>query len=422
MALKRPSSHSLRAFAARFPFKASLPLSPKIFLALLLLILVWTIVPRALETTDNGSDSPARSALDRLSSRLPLIHHRPSAQQLQEDHLITPPDFVLSLEDAHPFCSRYHLRAHNESAVRGSGQHKTHQRKIYDLLLISPSTSIDMIELRIASLYPYVDYFILLETPPAPVPTSPADQPVPRRAHEKAHGTPSTTPDQDAPSLLERIWDSHLSAYHAKLIHHSLSQHSHDFKSGLDYTTTTRNALYTRVIPLLTGPKKVELGDVLLVSDTEELVRPTTMKVLRNCHIPPRTTIRTRKFWYGYQWMQIDSPGVTRDPEGAGNDEDETKNFEAIRRRRGSAGNEWWPHPQATVYQGADTITPDDLRKNRKLDQYVFGDGGWTCHLCYRTISETLLKLGDEGFVWFDGPRWKAAGRLVDKATRGVEL
>lgn len=427
----------MRELAARLPFKVPFANNPKLAIALLVLVAIWTIGPKTADapfTFERLARLPFFTAANNNNNKLSAL------QELQKDSLVTPPDLVLGPEAADTFCSRYHLQRHNASAwmppppAHRPAQRRPSQRRIYDLLLISPTTSADMIELRLASLYPYVDYFVLLEAPPPPpTPDTPppvqGGPPVRRRAAVEgpADGSQQQQQQQDTPSLLDRIWDRQLRAYHPKLIRHSLSQHSHDYKTGLDWTATTRNALYTRVIPLLNGQRKVQPGDVLLVSDAEELVRPVAMKMLRNCDIPDRTTISTRKYWYSFQWMQIDSPGVTRsfDPpvEGAPEaPEDKARRIAAASRKRPNAGNEWWPHPQATVYRGADTIFPDDLRRNRNKDQYVFGDGGWTCHLCYPTITETLFKLGDEDVIWFDGPRWKAAGRVVDRAMNGVEL
>lgn len=434
----------MRELAARLPFKVPFSNNPKLAIALLVLVIIWTIGPKTVKAPRGDGLGPAPvSTLERLT-RLPLLAPRPAAnklsaiQELQKDNLVTPPDLVLDPEAADSFCSHYHLQRHNASAwmppTRRPSQRRPNQRRIYDLLLITPTTSADMIELRLASLYPYVDYFVLLEAPPPPPTAGSADTPPPvqggppvrRRAIEGPADAPQQQ-QQDSPSLIDRIWDDQLRAFQPKLIRHSLSQHSHDYKTGLDWTATTRNALYTRVIPLLNGQRKVQPGDVLLVSDAEELVRPVAMKMLRNCDIPDRTTISTRKYWYSFQWMQIDSPGVTRSFDQPLEGQEEVPEYKARRiaaasRKRPAAGNEWWPHPQATVYRGAETVFPDDLRRNRNKDQYVFGDGGWTCHLCYPTIIETLVKLGEEDVIWFDGPRWKAAGRVVDRAMNGVEL
>lgn len=418
MALKRTAYH-LRALPATLPWK--LPLTPrfKALIAALTLVLVWIVGPHTGFQQDTSDDEPAletsesASILDELKT-IPFI--KPQSKDKDVVRIPSTSDQLLDYADAAKFCFLYHLEPHNASAPVGSekqAQHVTTQRRIYDLLLITPTTSASMLELHLASMYPYVEYFILLEAPPMDKKASPDSSP------EPLSGAPRTEP----PSLLDKIWRDQLAAYHAKIIRHSLSEHSHDFKDGLDHEVTARNALYTRVIPLLTGKQRVEPGDVLLISDVEELVRPVTLKVLRNCHIPERTTLRTRKYWYSYQYMKLDSPGAKPPSTEEGKDQPEHPD-PAMRRAKKtiSAGNEWWPHPQATVYMGADTVLPDDLRKQRDQDQYIFGDGGWTCHLCDKAITETLAKLNKSGIIWADGPRWKAAGRVVDRVMNGVDL
>lgn len=400
MSLKKPV-RSLRALAASLPVTAlprvplKVPLTPRTraFIAAVTLVLVWIIGPRTGFRQEADTDplfpQTSTSIIEEWKT-IPFVNAHQKDRDLAR--IPTASDQVLSYEDAKKICFHYHLEPHNISAPVGAeslAQHGSTQRRIYDLLLITPTTTAEMLELHLASMYPYVEYFIMLEAPSLDKKAS-ADS-----SRESLSGAPGT----EAPSLLDKIWKDRLSAYHARIIRHSLSQHSHDFKNGLDHEMTTRNALYTRVIPLLTGKQRVEPGDVLLISDVEELVRPVTMKVLRNCAIPERTTIRTRRYWYSYQYMKVASLGISP-----------------------NAGNEWWPHPQATVYTGADTVLPDDLRKQRNQDQYIFGDGGWTCYLCDSTITETLAKLNKSGVIWADGPRWKAAGRVVDRMINGVDL
>lgn len=417
MSLKKPV-RSLRAFAASLPV-GKLPSTPrsKALIAAVTLVLVWIIGPhtsfRKAADIDPVSPVPPASAeastsiLEGLKA-IPFVTSHPKNKEKDTGAIRIPTasDQLLNYADAEKFCFRYHLELYNASAPVGKEsdvQHGTTQRRIYDLLLITPTTSASMLELHLASMYPYVEYFIMLEAPDKKASKDSSREPL------------SGAPRIEPPSFLDQIWKDKLSPYHPKIIRHSLSEHSLDFKDGLDHEQTTRNALYTRVIPLLTGKQTVEPGDVLLISDAEELVRPITLKVLRNCHIPERTTIRTRKYWYSYQYMKIATPGGLLGLEGDSNTVEHSSNMN-------SAGDEWWPHPQATVYMGADTVLPDDLRKQRILDQYVFGDGGWTCHLCDNTITETLGKLNKSGIIWADGPRWKAAGRVVDKVMNGVDL
>lgn len=391
---------SLRALAASLPVKVpwKVPLTPrtKALVAAVTLVVFWIIGPHTgfQQTTDDELliSETSTSVVEDVRT-IPLIKSRPKEKQAVR--IPAASDQLLKHEDAEQFCFNYHLAPHNISAPVGSedpAQHATTPRRIYDLLLITPATSAASIELHLASMYPYVEYFIILEAPSTNIKASPAP----------SRDLPSDILKAEEPSILDKIWKKELSSYHNKIIRHSLSEHSMDFKDGLDHETTTRNAFNTRVIPLLTGKQRVEPGDVLLISDAEELVRPITMKVLRNCDIPERTTIRTRKYWYSYQYMKVPREGAPPPT----ND----------------AGNEWWPHPQATVYTGPDTVLPDDLRKQRDQDQYVFGDGGWNCYLCDNTITETLAKLNRSGVIWTDGPRWKAAGRVVDKVMKGIDL
>lgn len=431
MSLKRSASNWVRALVA-IATRASLKLppgnTPKVVIAVVALILCWTIGPRTGFRHHAADDDLATTepALEGLRNP-PFINPHSSengkqkAKEKEKDKgdLRVSSDQQLSFAEAEKFCYHYHLQPYNSSnTAKGHYQHASPPgRRVYDLLVISTTTSADMLELRLASMYQYVDYFIMLEAPS-----------VTSKDHAGHANEPSslTGAPVEPPSPLDKIWTSRLSSYQAKIIRHSLSQHSHDFKDGLDHTATTRNALYTRVIPLLTGSQKVQPGDILLVSDVEELVRPVAMKVLRNCDIPERTTVRTRKYWYSYQWMKVDGRGATPDPQAAEHRESEDGGVDRKPvhpwLRKDGMGNEWWPHPQVTVYQGAETLLPDDLRRNRDLDQYVLGDGGWTCYLCYPTITETLGRIGEMGIIWHDGPRWKAAGRVVDRVAKGIDM
>lgn len=428
MSPKRSASQSLRALAARSPLKLSLTPRTKALIAALTLILVWVIGPRLEfpqhQVTDDDLEAVAPALEDPASlSFLPSLISRPPKEDKDKADLRTPPGQVLTFADAEVFCRPYHLEPYNASAPLTSFAHARYAtpplRRIYDLLIVTPTTSADVLRLRLASIYQYVDYVVLLEAPFIPTTKNPASS--------GAEPEPLSATPLEAPSILDEIWTSHLAAYQSKIIRHTLSQHSHDFKTGLDYAATTRNALYTRVIPLLTGKQKVQLGDVLLISDVEELVRPVALKVLRNCQIPERTTIRTRKYWYSYQWMKVGGRGATPGFDVAESEAPKPEELSpemkvALARRAAMSGDEWWPHPQATVYQGADTILPDDLRRHRELDQYVLGDGGWTCYLCYPTITELLAKIGEMGVIWSSGPRWKGAGRVVDRVAKGVNM
>jgi beta-1,4-mannosyl-glycoprotein beta-1,4-N-acetylglucosaminyltransferase len=406
MSLKLPTTHNGRVLAAAAA-----------------IILCWTIglnLPhRADEEYLHNKSTSAKSGLTNS------FHRAQSHGPVSSGGLTTQPD------ETEEFCSHFHLELHNLTTVQEDGQViQTPPRKIYDLLLINPETSLDALELHLAQMSPFVDFFVLLESPtikPPPAEHAPEPQWW-ERDLSKVKG-PGSFPhsddaDVDTQPILDSIWGTILSPYHKKIIRRSLSQSSSDFAPGKDHPAAARNAVYSQVVPLLTGSQKAALGDVLLVSDVEELIRPDTMEVLRNCHIPEMVTIRTRKYWYSFQWFRVDKlKDPAKEDKTNGKDKDPPKDKESAQEEDSdSSSPEWWPHPQATLYQGPETIMPNDLRKDRDEDYYVFGNGGWTCQLCYGMITDTLIKAGQHGLIWHDGPRWKGAGRIVDRVRTGVDL
>ena len=101
----------------------------------------------------------------------------------------------------------------------------------------------------------------------------------------------------------------------------------------------------------LTGAQAPNQGDVLLVGDIDEIPRIDTLTALRNCAFPPRVTLRTQMYYYSYQWLH-----------------------------RG----ELWHHPQATYFNGKDTIKPESLRMD-KADAELYMTG-WHCSSCFRYV------------------------------------
>lgn len=405
MSLKLPTTHNGRVFAATAA-----------------LILCWTI----------GLNLPHRADDVHLNHGTTSTKSGPASPFYPgKSHGPAPPGLEIQMDETEGFCSHFHLDFHNLTTVQEDGRvMQSPPRKIYDLLLVNPETSLDALELHLSQMSPHVDFFVLLESPTINPP--PDEQPPEPQWWERdlsrlsgpSSSPRSADPDTDTQPILDSISGTLLAPYNNKIIRRSLSQSSSDFAPGKDHRAAARNAVYSQVVPLLTGSQKAALGDVLLVSDVEELVRPETMKVLRNCHVPERMTIRTRKYWYSFQWFRIDRrKDPSKQNKDKDNDEDPPKDKEpAVEEDFDGSSPEWWPHPQATLYQGPETVLPNDLRKQRGEDYYVFGNGGWTCQLCYGMISDTLVKAGQHGLIWHDGPHWKGAGRIVDRVRKGIDL
>jgi beta-1,4-mannosyl-glycoprotein beta-1,4-N-acetylglucosaminyltransferase len=61
--------------------------------------------------------------------------------------------------------------------------------------------------------------------------------------------------------------------------------------------------MFLQVIPGLKGEKAAQMGDVILVSDVDEIVRPAALQILRNCDFPLRLTLRSQFYYYGFQFL-----------------------------------------------------------------------------------------------------------------------
>ena len=187
-------------------------------------------------------------------------------------------------------------------------------RKIYDLFIIN--TELDWLEIRLNELKDQVDYFVILESG-------------------------STFTGLPKPLLLKDHWDQ-FSTFHRQIIYQVLNDTG--FSSNITWYREAfqRNAMFDQVFPNLSGDQKPSLGDVILVSDLDEIPRPETLQLLRNCKYPRRLTLRSRFYYYSFQWLH-----------------------------RGQD----WHHPQATIYEGDKTgIThkPRSMRETRLFGQKIY--------------------------------------------------
>ncbi|KAL3418653.1 glycosyltransferase family 17 [Phlyctema vagabunda] len=242
-------------------------------------------------------------------------------------------------------------------------------RKVYDLFIINDQ--LDWLEIRLNELDNSVDYFVILESATT------------------LTGLPKTT-------FLKDNW-ARFEKFHDKIIYHELvtpTKNEHTVGVDEDFQ---RNALFTQVIPGLTNGQAPRLGDVILVSDIDEIPRPTTLSILRNCDFPRRVTLRSRFYHYGFQWLH-------KGPE--------------------------WEHPQATTYQGPrGTILPADLRKGPSANGILgwFGNtdlynAAWHCSLCLPTIDGVSTKMTSFSYVHSEQQVFLDRTRIVDRVRKGLDL
>ena len=163
-----------------------------------------------------------------------------------------------------------------------------------------------------------------------------------------------------------------------------------------DHEDLQRNAMFDQVFPNLSGEQQASPGDVILVSDIDEVPRPATLQVLRNCKYPRRLTLRSRFYYYSFQWLH-----------------------------RGAE----WPHPQATIYEGDKTIRPANLRNGEggniirmQLDKADLWNAAWHCSFCFATLDGMVNKISSFSHTRLNQPEFRDPEGVVRRVRNGLDL
>jgi beta-1,4-mannosyl-glycoprotein beta-1,4-N-acetylglucosaminyltransferase len=233
------------------------------------------------------------------------------------------------------------------------------------------NTELDWLEIRLNSTYNDVDYFVIVEG----------------SMSFQGLGKPLT--------INENL--HHFAPYRDKIIYHEL-EYPADFKPirTWDIEDFQRNAMLDQVLPTLTGDRAPVGGDVIIVADVDEIVRPETLRVLRQCEFPRRLTLRSKFFYYGFQCLHV--------------------------------GKEW-QHPQATYYEGSKTIKPVNLRNGDGgfrpaiwFDKADLWNAGWHCSSCFSTMAELLGKMASFSHMDLNKERYRDRDRIASHIRSGRDL
>lgn len=280
---------------------------------------------------------------------------------LSTSSLVTDANGFLSLRDAEPYCHKHSWSPYPKRDAR---------RKVYDLFMVSGE--LDWLEIRLHELQDQVDYFVIVESA-------------------------TTFTGIPKPLYLKEHWDM-LQPFHKKIIYHVLEK-SPTFNSTRtwDHEDLQRNAMFDQVFPKLQGEEKPSMGDVIIVSDVDEIPRPEALTIMRNCDYSRRLTLRSRFYYYSFQWLH-----------------------------RG----EEWAHPQATYYEGEDTIRPANLRNGeggsnallRKLEKADLHNAAWHCSSCFATVEEMLTKMSSFSHTTLNRPEFRETSGLVRRVRNGLDL
>jgi beta-1,4-mannosyl-glycoprotein beta-1,4-N-acetylglucosaminyltransferase len=286
------------------------------------------------------------------------IRHEIVLSSTATDHNVDAQGFI-PLPEAEKYCQAHKWKVYPQRSRR---------RKVYDLFMIN--TELDWLEIRLNELKEQVDYFVILESA-------------------------STFTGLTKPLYLKENWER-FSDFHDQIIYRELNDTGFYSTITWDHEDLQRNAMFDQVFPNLSGEQQAILGDVIIVSDIDELPRPATLQVLRNCQYPRRLTLRSRFHYYSLQWLH-----------------------------RG----EEWAHPQATIYEGDKTIRPANLRNGEggniiqmKLDKADLWNAAWHCTFCFATLEEMINKMSSFSHTGLNQPEFRDFAGIVARVRNGLDL
>ncbi|KAK3626879.1 hypothetical protein LTR56_012719 [Elasticomyces elasticus] len=220
-------------------------------------------------------------------------------------------------------------------------------RKVYDLVLFS--TELDWLEIRLNTLAPYVDYFVVIESP-------------------------TTFTSKPKPLILQQNW-SKFEKHHEKMIYMVVRDPVVSTRHW-DHEDFFRNALLHEVFPTLVGTsKEAHKGDVLLISDMDEIFRPGVALLLRYCDFPSRLTLRTHFYYYSFQWYHRGKQWAHPDATIFGVEQGDTLErrmalFELFRYNRGDADKDAKLLP-STLEHGREGEIYDMVEHNEDVPEYI---------------------------------------------------
>lgn len=233
--------------------------------------------------------------------------------------------------------------------------------------------------MRLNELKDHVDYFVILESR-------------------------KTFTGKEKPLHVKQNWER-FSDFHDKIILRVLDDGALQGERFWDREDLQRNALFDQVLgpdaeKSLSKNQRPNTEDVILVSDIDEIPKPSALTLLRNCQYPIRLTLRSRFYYYSFQWLHV---------------------------------GEEWAHPQATVYRGNDTIRPADLRngegnyagKNKltlQFDKDDLHNASWHCSTCFATIDEVVTKMNSFSHQGWNLPEYRERAHIVNAFRNGLDL
>ena len=201
-----------------------------------------------------------------------------------------------------------------------------------------------------------------------------------------------TFSDTPKPLYVRENW-GRFEMYHSKMILHTLNETGRTFPDAWSRESFSRDAMFDQVFRSLVKDEEraPNSGDVIIVGDVDELVRPSVLSVLRNCDLPRRLRLRTKIYYYSFQWLS----------QGRGYGD--------------------WDHPDATFYTDYETtVRPQSLRDNG-ADGEVW-NAGWHCSFCLPGLADIVKKITSFSHTEMNRPEIVDPKSILERVRMGLDV
>lgn len=218
----------------------------------------------------------------------------------------------------------------------------------------------DMLDIRLMTMWEVVDYFVIVES-------SVAFSGKPKTLHFTEHK--------------EKY------AKFASKIHHYLYEFSSHENTSWEREHGVRNGLWNTERALKGLP--LSDGDVILVSDADEIIEPHVLQLMKSCDgFPSLVGFHLKFFYYSFEYHMM---------------------------------KQNWNKPRGIVYNSKETLPSSEIARNKKEVNGIH-NGGWHCSYCFAHVEDFVNKLKTFSHTELDQPEYTSHENVVKSVRDGIDI
>jgi len=227
-------------------------------------------------------------------------------------------------------------------------------RKVYDCFTLNKE--LDMLEIRLNELANVVHKFVIAESA------------ITFTGHPK-------------PLSLKDNWNN-FERFHNQISHLVLTAEQQNHLDGpWQREIWQRNQLFVHARRL----PDINEGDILLISDVDEIPRPEALYLISHCEYPEAMTLLGNMFYYSFEYLMTTT----------------------------------WNHPQYMTHSPSKSNSADDVRMNNKLP--TLSNASWHCSCCFAKINDFVNKIESFSHKEYNTEKVKSRENIISSVKNGLD-